>query len=52
MVYISLLTLTAILSIIFGILILIWPRFLNYFVALWLIIAGIVSLVGENITFS
>jgi len=52
MVEITIITLTAVLSIIFGLLILIWPRFLNYFVALWLIIAGIVSLVGEFVTFS
>ncbi|MEK6830873.1 MAG: DUF3096 domain-containing protein [Nanoarchaeota archaeon] len=43
------LTLTAVLSIIFGILILIWPRFLNYFVALWLIIIGILGLFGDKL---
>jgi uncharacterized membrane protein HdeD (DUF308 family) len=36
----------AVLSIIIGILILIWPRFLNYFVALWLIITGVLDLLG------
>jgi len=32
------------LSIIFGILILIMPRFLNYFVAIYLILAGLLGL--------
>jgi hypothetical protein len=33
-------------SLIFGVLILIFPRLLNYIVALYLIIVGIVGLVG------
>ncbi len=41
------LTITAVLSIIFGMLILIWPKFLNYFVALWLIITGLVNLFSQ-----
>jgi hypothetical protein len=36
--------LSPVLSIIFGILILIMPRFLNYFVAIYLILAGILGL--------
>ncbi|MBS3080001.1 DUF3096 domain-containing protein [Candidatus Pacearchaeota archaeon] len=43
------LAISAILSIIFGILILVWPRFLNYFVALWLIITGLLNLLGGYI---
>ncbi|MBS3089608.1 DUF3096 domain-containing protein [Candidatus Pacearchaeota archaeon] len=37
-------TLSAILAIIAGIIILIWPRFLNYVVAIYLIIVGILAL--------
>jgi hypothetical protein len=36
--------LSPLLSILFGILILILPRFLNYFVAIWLIIQGLLGL--------
>jgi Protein of unknown function (DUF3096) len=36
--------LSPIISIIFGILILIMPRFLNYFVAIYLILAGLLGL--------
>jgi Protein of unknown function (DUF3096) len=36
--------LTPLLSILFGILILIVPRFLNYFVAVYLILAGLIGL--------
>jgi hypothetical protein len=36
--------LSPILSILFGLLILIVPRFLNYFVALYLILAGLLAL--------
>jgi hypothetical protein len=36
--------LSPILSIIFGVLILLMPRFLNYFVAIYLIIAGVLGL--------
>ena len=32
------------LAILFGILILIFPRFLNYFVAIWLILHGLLAL--------
>ena len=37
-------TLSPVLSIIFGVLILIMPRFLNYFVAIYLIISGLLGL--------
>ena len=36
--------LSPVLSIIFGVLILVMPRFLNYFVALYLIITGVLAL--------
>ena len=36
--------LSPVLSIIFGVLILIMPRFLNYFVAIYLIVAGLLGL--------
>jgi hypothetical protein len=36
--------LNPVLSIIFGVLILIMPRFLNYFVAIYLIVAGLLGL--------
>ena len=36
--------LNPVLSILFGVLILIMPRFLNYFIAVYLIIAGIIGL--------
>jgi hypothetical protein len=36
--------LSPVLSIIFGVLILLMPRFLNYFVAIYLIIAGLLGL--------
>ena len=38
--------LSPVLSIIFGVLILIMPRFLNYFVAIYLILAGLLGLGG------
>jgi hypothetical protein len=37
---------TAIISILIGILILIWPKLLNYFVAFWLILTGILSILN------
>ena len=37
-------TLTAVISIIIGILILLVPRLLNYFVAIWLIVTGILQI--------
>lgn len=40
----SLATLSPLASLIFGILILLFPRFLNYFIAAYLIIAGILGL--------
>jgi hypothetical protein len=36
--------LSPVLSIIFGVLILIMPRFLNYFIAIYLILAGLLGL--------
>jgi hypothetical protein len=33
-----------VLAILFGVLILIFPRFLNYFVAIWLILHGLLAL--------
>jgi hypothetical protein len=36
--------LSPVLSIIFGVLILLMPRFLNYFVAIYLIVAGLLGL--------
>jgi Protein of unknown function (DUF3096) len=36
--------LSPVLAILFGILILIFPRFLNYFVAIWLILSGLLGL--------
>ena len=36
--------LSPVLAILFGILILIFPRFLNYFVAIWLILYGLLGL--------
>lgn len=40
------LTLSALLALLFGILILIWPRSLNYFIAVYLILVGILGLFG------
>ena len=36
--------LSPVLAILFGILILIFPRFLNYFVGIWLILHGLLAL--------
>lgn len=40
------LTITAFISILFGVLILLMPRLLNYFVAIWLILAGILQILN------
>jgi len=40
------LTFSAILAIIFGFIILIWPKALNLAVALWLILHGVLQLIG------
>ncbi len=40
-------TLSAILAIIFGIIILIWPKALNLTVAIWLLLYGILQLIGN-----
>lgn len=37
------------LALVVGILILLVPRFLNYFVAVYLIVVGVLGLVGHNI---
>ncbi|MDO8556379.1 MAG: DUF3096 domain-containing protein [Nanoarchaeota archaeon] len=39
-------TISAILAIIFGVLILLFPKSLNYFVALYLILSGLISIFG------
>ncbi len=39
-------TISAILAIIFGIIILIWPKALNLVVAIWLLISGTLQLLG------
>lgn len=44
------LALTPLLSLIAGILILVMPRLLNYIVAIYLIIIGIVGIFGGNLT--
>ncbi|HET8808619.1 MAG TPA: DUF3096 domain-containing protein [Methylophaga sp.] len=44
------LALTPLLSLIAGILILIVPRLLNYIVAIYLIIIGVVGIFGGNLT--
>lgn len=38
------LTISAILSIIFGIIILIWPKSLNYAIAIWLLLYGLLQI--------
>jgi hypothetical protein len=43
----SAMTVTPVLSLIIGILILLVPRFLNYFVAIYLIITGILGLMQQ-----
>ena len=40
------LTLSALLAILFGLIILAWPKFLNLFVGLYLLLTGIVQLLG------
>jgi len=40
-------TISAVLAIIFGIAVLVWPRALNLVVALYLIITGALQLVGQ-----
>jgi hypothetical protein len=42
----------AILAIIFGILVLIWPKILNILVALWFILYGVLTLLENYISFS
>ena len=45
-------SLTPLLSLLAGILVLLVPRLLNYIVALYLIIIGLVGLFGVNINFT
>lgn len=44
--------LTPLISLIAGILILVVPRLLNYIVAIYLIIIGLVGIFGGNLTFT
>ncbi|MDZ4786824.1 MAG: DUF3096 domain-containing protein [bacterium] len=39
-------SLSPLMSLLFGVLILIFPKFLNYFIALYLIILGLIGLFG------
>lgn len=45
-------TLMAILSILFGILVLVWPKILNYLVGIYLILIGILQLLGSYLNLS
>jgi len=36
-----------IIAIIFGIIILVWPKILAYLIAVWLIIVGVIALIGH-----
>jgi uncharacterized membrane protein HdeD (DUF308 family) len=45
-------TATALLSILFGILILIWPKILNYLIGIYLILVGIIQMVGGYLDLS
>jgi len=47
MVYLISLTVSAILAILAGIVVLIWPKSLNIAVGLWLLISGILQLVAQ-----
>ena len=40
------LTISAILSIIIGIIILIWPKSLNYAIAIWLLLSGLLQILS------
>jgi uncharacterized membrane protein HdeD (DUF308 family) len=42
------LTLSAIVSVIFGIVILAWPKSLNYAIAIWLLLNGILQILYSN----
>lgn len=45
-------TFMAVLSIIFGIIVLIWPRLLNYLIGIYLILIGILQLLGTYVGLS
>lgn len=47
MAYLISLTLSAILAILAGIVVLVWPKSLNVAVGLWLLISGILQLVAQ-----
>jgi len=47
MVYLISLTVSAILAILAGVVILIWPKTLNVAVGLWLLISGILQLIAQ-----
>ena len=47
MAYLISLTLSAILAVLAGIVILIWPKSLNVAVGLWLLISGILQLIAQ-----
>jgi uncharacterized membrane protein HdeD (DUF308 family) len=47
MVYLISLTISAILAIIAGVVILAWPKVLNVVVGLWLLISGVLQLVAQ-----
>ncbi len=40
------LTISAVLAIIFGIVILIWPKIINYAIGIWLILYGLLQAIG------
>lgn len=42
-------TITAILAIIIGIIVLIWPKVINYAIGLWLILYGVLQIMGGYI---
>lgn len=41
------LTISAVLSIIFGIIVLAWPKSLNYIIGIWLLLNGILGVLGS-----
>ncbi|MDD5193215.1 MAG: DUF3096 domain-containing protein [Candidatus Nanoarchaeia archaeon] len=40
---------SAILAVIFGIIILIWPKSLNYAIAIWLLVYGLFEIIGSYV---
>ncbi|MBS3091850.1 DUF3096 domain-containing protein [Candidatus Pacearchaeota archaeon] len=49
MVYISIVLISGLLAIIVGILILIWPKILNYAIGIYLILIGLLQVLGQVI---